>query len=110
MIDWFKRQGLKIKIFIGLLISGLAIVAFFAFGRKLSAKQALNYQLEKKEDEIKIALLESDEKNKKKKLKKLAQERKEILKKIDIIEAESVERGHHMDANELNDFFDSRGF
>ncbi len=110
MIEWFKKLNAKFKIAIGVFGVFVSMFLFLVLKQKFSAKSKLTYELSKNAHEIEIANLEKDEKLKQEKLSSLKDEKEKILRQIDIIEAQEVEIGREMSVEELEGFFNSRGF
>ena len=109
-MDWLRGLSSKVKIIIGAIGFFIGLALFVIIKKKFLAKDKLNYELSKISHEIEIANLEKDFSAKENKLKILNESKDEILRKIDIIEAQEVEIGREMSVEELEGFFDSRGF
>jgi hypothetical protein len=106
--SWLKGLGLKIKIFFIALFGIVGTIMFFVFSKKMNTKEILKIELEKvrKEIEIEGAAKEIDKNNEK--LLSLEARAEEIKKEI--LEIEEVTPNENPTEEELDDFFDSRGF
>jgi flagellar biosynthesis/type III secretory pathway chaperone len=109
-MEWFKKLNIKFKIALGLLGLFLGMFLFMTVRRKFTAKSKLNYELAQKTHEIELAHLEKDEEIKKTQLEELEKEKSKIIRQLDVIEAQEIEIGREMSVEELNDFFNERGF
>ena len=109
-MEWFKKLNIKFKIALGVLGLFLGMFLFITLRKKFLAKDKLNYELAKNSHEIELTHLEKDEAAKRERLNTLQEEKEKILRQIDIVEAQEVELGREMSVEELEGFFNSRGF
>ena len=109
-IEKIKSFGLEIKIIAAGIIGFLSFILYFFIKQKIKAKQHLEYELSKIESEKELVKLEGDANVKKEKLNNLKEKESEIRKKISIIEKAEKEQNRDIGLEELDDFFDSRGF
>lgn len=109
-MEWFKKLNIKLKIALGVLGLFLGMFLFLTLRKKFLAKDKLNYELAKNTHEIELTHLEKDEQVKRERLQTLQEEKEKILRQIDVVEAQEVELGREMSVEELEGFFNSRGF
>jgi len=109
-MEWFKKLNIKFKIAVGLIGMFIGMLLFMTAKRKFLAKDKLKFELARVTHESELAHLEKDAKAREKKLEVLREQKGAILRKIDVIEAQEVEIGREMSVEELDSFFDSRGF
>jgi hypothetical protein len=109
-MEWFKKLNIKFKIAIGVLGLFIGTLLFLTLSKQFLAKDKLNYELAKNSHELELAHLEQDAVVKEGKLSSLREEREKILRQIDVVEAHEVEIGREMSVEELEGFFNSRGF
>lgn len=109
-MEWFRKLSIKFKIALGILGLFLGMFLFITLRKKFLAKDKLNYELAKNAHEIELTHLENDEAIKMTRLDELYAEKEQILRQIDIIESHEVEIGREMSVEELEGFFNSRGF
>lgn len=105
-----EKINLTAKAIIGIIASIAAFFLFFFIRSKVSAKKEMAYRLEKVKSEIKIAELEAESDSKKEKLEELKKEEEQIRLKIKYIEEKESSENRDVTLEELDDFFDSRGF
>jgi Tfp pilus assembly protein PilO len=109
-MDFLKKVGLKIKVFFGVVLGLLGMVFFFFVKEKLSAKEELKYELDKVKTEIEIKKSEEETEESVKKLEELKVEEDKIREKIKIIEEREVKGQKELSLEELDKFFDERGY
>ncbi len=109
-MTWFKKFNIKFKIALGILGFILAMFLFATIKRKFSARDKLKYELAKNTHEIELTHLGKDEEAKKAKLTLLVDEKQKIIEKLEIIDTKELKLGREMSIEELDSFFDSRGF
>ena len=109
-MDFWKKISTKIKLIIAAIVSALGFVLFFFVREKIRAKDKMKYELAKVESELKIIHLESDSQEKKEKINKLKQEESLIREKIKYLENIEVKENREVSIEELDAFFDKRGF
>lgn len=106
----FKTIGAKIKLVLGVIAGIFGFFLFFFVRQQIRAKEKVQYDLEKVTSEIELAKLETDSKERKKKIESLKEQEYLIREKIDYIEkVETIEK-REVSIEELDAFFDKRGF
>jgi recombinational DNA repair ATPase RecF len=108
--EWFKKLNIKFKIALGILSLFVAMFLFATVKRRFAAKDKLKYELSKNAHEIELAKLEVESEFKEQKLKELKSIENELEKKLEDVEKKEAEIGREMSVEELDSFFDSRGF
>ena len=104
---WIKGLGIKIKVFFIALFGIVGTVLFFVLSKNTNTKDILKLELKKvrKEIEIENAAKEIDKNNEKiSDLESRAAQIKEEIAEIEKIAPENAE------PEDLDDFFDNRGF
>lgn len=107
-MEWLKKQGMKVKVALGVVASVFSFILLIFFKSKLNAKSKLNYELDRVKRETEMANFEEDYDIKQKKLSKLKQQEKDIRKKIKEVE-EREYKGEEVSTQEIDDFFEKRG-
>jgi uncharacterized membrane protein YgaE (UPF0421/DUF939 family) len=100
----------KVKALIGIIIGVLGVFTFVFIKNKIQIKEKMNYDLSKVKTELEMLNLEKDSSEKKRKLESLKSEEETIKKKIAYIEKIKIEEKRDVTMEELDEFFDSRGF
>jgi hypothetical protein len=108
IVDFFKKVSLKTKIFFSIIFSVIIFFLAVILRMKMSHKKMLEYELSKVRHNIELERLKKEEDVNLEKIKVLEEEENNILKKIK--EIEKAELSKDVTSDELDDFFDSRGF
>lgn len=109
-MEWFKKLGTQVKIALGAIAAFFGFILFFFVRQQIRAKQKMEYELSRVESELKIAELEEDSKEKVEKIEALKKEEVLIREKIKYIEEKEVEEGREVSLEELDAWFEGRGF
>lgn len=110
MKEFFKKVGNQIKIVVGVLLGILGFIFFFFFRNNTEKlKDLLEDELEMVKSEIEIAKINEDLEDNKEKLESLQEREKKLREKIKAIE-EGNDDPEYLTDEELDEFFDSRGF
>jgi hypothetical protein len=108
-VKFLKNIGFKIKLFFGAIVGFLGILLFFIIRGKIKAKEHLEFELERIKTEIEVTKLEEESEESLKKIETLAAEESKIREKIRFIEEREI-KGEEVSLEELDKFFDDRGF
>lgn len=108
-MNFFKRMGLKLKLALGFAFAAITFVAYFIIRGKIRIKDQLEYELSRLKSEIEITNLEEKTEEAEKKIKNLKKDEKKIREKIAFIE-ERESKGEEVSLEDLDKFFDERGF
>jgi len=107
-LAWFKNLGLKFKLFFVALFGIIGTVIFFIANKSMNSKDILKLELKKVRKEIEIEVAEKGINKNNEKIEILKARAAQI--KEEIIEITKVETGREPTEEELDNFFDSRGF
>jgi hypothetical protein len=106
--NFFKSIGLKVKIILGAIIGIFGFISIFLLRKKINARQILELELKKVREEIEIERTQEEiDRNDGKIL--LLEERIEEIK-LEIKEFDEFEARDSVSNEELDEFFDDRGF
>lgn len=108
-MKFLKKLGFRLKLFFGFIVGILTFIAYFAVRKSMSAKDKLKYELAKNKSELEIAHLEEKTELNDKKIETLKEKEKVIREKISILE-EKERKNEDISLEELDKFFDDRGF
>jgi hypothetical protein len=106
--SFLKAISLKTKLILGIIVSVFGFIALNMFRKKWNDKEILEFELEKVRAEIEIEVAQKDISENNHKLEALQVRADEIVKEIVEMEAPNPER--KVSKEELDDFFDERGF
>ena len=107
---FFRRLSIKAKVIAGIIGAILAVFLYLLIQQKISAKKHIRYEIKKTEHEIELKNLEEWSNEREASLEDLKAKEGALRDKLKIIEEEEVKRGEPVSIEELDDFFDSRGF
>jgi uncharacterized protein YdeI (YjbR/CyaY-like superfamily) len=107
-VGFFKSISLKVKLIVGFIFGLFSFVLLFFVNKKINAKKILELELEKLESEIKIKLTDENIKENKEEILSLEKKAEKIKEEISAIE--SGEKSELVSPEELDNFFDKRGF
>lgn len=105
---FWKKIDQSIKVIFGIILGILGFVFFAIFGKKPGVKDLLEQEKVRIAKEIEIAQAENEKEENKEKLEVLKKEEEAVREKIKLIESGKVSETASIE--ELDDFFDSRGF
>lgn len=108
-MKWLKNIKTKFQIFLLLIGTIFSAFLFFKMRGNFRLKRQIQYQLEKVRKETELLELEKDSQEKEKQLLSLKKQEQELLKKINLIEEKEI-KGEEISLEELEDFFNKRGF
>ena len=106
--DFFKRLGLKAKLIIGTIVGVFGFIAVFLLRKKINAREILELELKKVREEFEIEKAQEEIDRNDEKILTLEgriQDIKEEIKRLEEFEARK-----DVSEEELDDFFDKRGF
>lgn len=109
-MEFLKNLSLRVKLIIGSIVGIISFVLYLFVRQKIRARDKMEYELNKVKSEINLTHLEKDSKEKKIKLQQLEKEEKLIREKIKFIEEKEVAEKRDVSLEELDAFFDKRGF
>jgi len=108
-MELLKKISIKFQIILVIIAGVIGAMLFFYLKSNLKIKKQLEYQLDIVKKETQLAELEKDEEVKETKIKELKTQEKDLKKKIKILEEKEV-KGEELSPEELEKFFDDRGF
>ena len=106
--SFFKAISLKTKLVIGIIISVFSFIAFHMFRKRVNDADILKLELEKVRAEIEIEVAQKEIDINNDKLDTLQVRANEIIKEIAEIERPDPDKD--VSDEELDSFFDDRGF
>jgi cell division protein FtsL len=106
--NFFKSIGLKVKIILGAIVGIFGFVSIFLLRKKMNARQILELELKKVREEIEIEKTQEEIDRNDGKILLLEGRIEEI--KTEIKELEEFEARDSVSNEELDEFFDDRGF
>ena len=107
-LGFFGKLSLKIKLIGGFIIGLISFLAFFFISKKINARKIFELELEKLETEIEIKHTNEDIADNKEEIKVLEKKAQKIKEEIALID--SGEKSEFVTQEELDNFFDERGF
>ncbi len=105
---FFKSISLKVKLIVGALIGVFGFISVFLLKRNMNSRQILELELKKLREEIEIERAKEEIEKNNEKLKTLEDRAEEI--KSNIEELDNFEPRDKVSKEELDKFFDDRGF
>ena len=106
--NFFKSIGLKVKIILGAIVGIFGFISIFLLSKKMNARQILELELKKVREEIEIEKTQEEIDRNDGKILLLEGRIEEI--KTEIKELEEFEARDSVSNEELDEFFDDRGF
>jgi len=106
--NFFKGIGLKVKLIFGGIIGVFGLVSIFLLRRNMNSRQILELELKKLREEIEIEKAQEEINRNNEKLEVLESRAEEI--KTEIEELKKFEPREDVSNEELDEFFDDRGF
>ena len=106
--NFFKSIGLKVKIILGAIVGVFGFISIFLLSKKMNARQILELELKKVREEIEIEKTQEEIDRNDGKILLLEGRIEEI--KTEIKELEEFEARDSVSNEELDEFFDDRGF
>lgn len=110
MLEWFKKLGVKVKIAFGVILGILGFVFFFFIREKMRAREKLNYELDRLRHQIKITELGKNASAKESTLNDLRREEALLREKLKLLDEIEDQEQREVSIEELDAFFDERGF
>lgn len=107
-VGFFGRLSLKIKLIAGFIFGLLSFFTLFFISKKINARKILELELEKLETEIEIKHTNEDIAENKEEIKVLEKRAQKIKEEIALID--NGEKPEMITQEELDNFFDERGF
>ena len=108
MWDAFCSLGAKVKLIIAGIVGILGFIAIFVMRKNMNARQILELELKKIRTELKIEQKQKDIDLNEQKIKVLEDRESEIKKELEELDRESPRES--VSKEELDEFFDERGF
>ena len=105
---FFGSISLKIKLILGTILGVFGLISYFLFKTKVNNREILELELKKVREEIEIEKAQEEIDVNNLKLDSLEKKAEDIVKQIEAIEKPDAER--EVSKEELDDFFDKRGF
>ena len=106
--SFFEKLSLKVKLIAGFIFGLLSFLAFFFVNKKLNARKILQLELERLETEIEIKHTNKDIADNKEEIVSLEKRAQKIKEEIALID--SGEKPETVTQEELDSFFNKRGF
>jgi hypothetical protein len=106
--DFFKKVGLKAKLIFGAIVGIFGFIAVFLLSKKMNAREILELELKKVRDEIEIEKAQEEIDINDEKILSLEGRIEEIIEEIKTFE--EFEARKEVSEDELDEFFDERGF
>ena len=108
VVDFFKSVSLKLKLIFGTIIGVFGFIAVFLLRKNINNRQILELELKKVREEVEIEKAQEEIDRNDEKI--LLLEKKIERIKNEIKELEEFESEDNTSEEELDDFFDDRGF
>tara|TARA_B100001027_G_C16176147_1_gene289249 strand:+ start:407 stop:772 length:366 start_codon:yes stop_codon:yes gene_type:complete len=108
VLAFFGSLTIKVKLILGTIIGVFGFISYFVFSKKKNNREILELELKKVREEIEIEKTQEEIDINNEKLIKLETRAEEIVEEIKKIEAPDPER--EVSNEELDEFFDERGF
>ncbi len=108
MKDFFKKLGIKTKIIFGVLVGIASLLLYGFLKKKQDPKDFIEYKINKVKSEMELAQLEKDGQIKIEKIESLKKDESELRKKLS--ELEKLTPEERLSLEDLDEFFDKRGF
>ena len=105
---FFEKISLKVKLIIGFLFGLISFITVFTVSKKINARKILELELKKLETEIEIKNTEEDIDKNKEEINSLEKRAQKIKKEIELIN--KGEKEEYVSRDQLDAFFDERGF
>lgn len=107
--NFFKKIKIEVKLIIAAILGIIGFIIIVISRGKIDLKNSLKYELAKVKHDINVKNLEDKSSENMEELKELKEKEKNILAKIEYIK-KSEKSNHEVTNEELDDFFDKRGF
>ena len=108
MVKFFRKLGLRTKLYIGFAAATLFVVFYFLLRGKIDLRQILKYELSKAETEREIEYLNQYAEENVDKVKDLDKKEEAIKQRMEKIKSEEAPKA--VSISELDKFFKERGF
>lgn len=106
--SFFAAISMRVKVVAGALLGLFGLISYFLFKTKRNDREILELELKKVREEIEIEIVQKDIDSNNERLETLRLRADEIVEEIKNIEKPDPER--EVSKEELDDFFDKRGF
>jgi len=106
--DFFKKVGLKAKLIFGAIVGIFGFIAVFLLRKKINAREILELELKKVRTEVEIEKAQEEIDRNDEKILSLESRIEEIIEEIKTLE--EFEARKEVSEDELDEFFDERGF
>ena len=104
----FDRLSAKVKIIIAAIVGFFGLIAYFVFRKNINSKEILELELKRVREEIEIEKSQEEIDDNSKKIVDLEARAEEIKREIVKIEKPDLDR--EVSKEEIDEFFDKRGF
>lgn len=108
-MKWIKKLGLKFQLVLIMIVGVLGAFLFIYFRGNFRIRKQMEYRLNRVRKETQLAELEEDGKEKLQKIEELKKEEKALEEKIEFIKEKEF-KGEEVSVEELENFFNDRGF
>ncbi len=108
IVDFFKSVSLKLKLILGTIMGVFGFIAVFLLRKNINNREILELELKKVREEVEIEKAQEEIDRNDEKILLLEKKIKRI--KNEIKELEELEVEGDVSKEELDDFFDDRGF
>lgn len=105
---FFGSISIKIKLIFGAILGAFGLISYFLLKTKMNNRDILELELKKVREEIEIEKTQAEIGSNNIKIESLEKKAEKIVKEIESIEQPDPERD--VSKEELDDFFDKRGF
>jgi len=106
--NFFKGIGLKVKLILGAVLGIFGFISIFLLRKNMNSKAILELELKKVREEVEIELAQEEIDRNDEKILTLEKRIEEL--KAEIKEAEKYEPRENVSEEDLDEFFDDRGF
>ena len=106
--EFFSNLTIKVKVVVGALLSFIGLISVFLFAKKINQRKILELELKKVRKKIEIENTQKEIDKNSQEISSLKEEEKVILEQIKKLD--EIEPRDDVSKEELDDFFDKRGF
>lgn len=105
---FFKSISIKVKLIFGTIVGVFGVISIFLLSKRLNSRQILELELKKVRKEIEIEIAQEEIDRNQEKLLELESKAEDIKEQIEMLDKPDPER--EISNEELDNFFDERGF
>lgn len=106
--EFFSGLTVKVKLILGTLFSLIGVVSVFIFAKKINQRKILELELKKVRKKIEIENTQKEIDKNSQEISSLKEEERVILEQIKKLD--EIKPRDNVSKEELDDFFDKRGF